>query len=256
MASVREQKIRGQSYYYLDEAFRDDGKVRHIRTYLGTKRPWPKSQVWKHLSEEQVQRAKRKAARRRVRPSPNPSLPAGKYPVVLADPPWRYDFAQVTDWAIEEHYQTLTTEEIMWYKDGNGVRIQDILADNALLFLWSPQPKLTDALQVLEAWGFRYITGAVWVKNRLGMGYWWMQKHELLLLGKKGDFPTPLTKNRVPSVIEAGWNGHSAKPGAVYKMIERMCPLPDSLEERDYYLELFKRGPKRSFWAGFGQEYG
>jgi len=258
MAHIEERKIKSGSQYRLVESHRENGKVRHIRTYLGTKRPWPKSQGWKKLSQEQVQRAKRKAARRKVRPSPNPSLPEGKYAVIYADPPWRYDFAQVTNWAIEEHYQTLTTEEIKHYKDQSGVPIQDIFADNALLFLWSPQPKLVEALQVIGAWGFRYITGAVWVKNRLGMGYWWMQKHELLLLAKKGEFPTPLTKYRFPSVIEAGWNGHSTKPAIVYKMIEKMCPLPDSYkqEERDYYIELFKRGTKRPFWVGFGQEYG
>lgn len=254
MAYIFERKGKKSSRYYLRQ------RVNGIReeTYLGTKRPWPKSQGWKGLTQEQEQRAKRKAARRKVKPSPNPSLPEGKYAVIYADPPWRYDFAQVTDWSIEEHYKTLTTEEIKHYKDQNGVPIQAIFADNALLFLWSPQPKLTDALQVIEAWGFRYITGAVWVKNRLGMGYWWMQKHELLLLAKKGEFPTPLTKNRFPSVIKAGWNGHSTKPAVVYKMIEKMCPLPDShkQEERDYYIELFKRGTKRPFWGGFGQEYG
>jgi len=258
MAYIREKITKSEKYYYLVKSHRVNGRVIKEETYLGTKRPWPKSQGWKNLSQEQVQRANQKAARRKVRPSPNPSLPEGKYAVIYADPPFRYDFARVTDWSIEEHYKTLTTEEIKYYKDQSGVPIQDIFADNALLFLWSPQPKLTDALQVIEAWGFRYITGAVWVKNRLGMGYWWMQKHELLLLAKKGEFPTPLTKNRFPSVIEAGWNGHSTKPTVVYKMIEKMCPLPDlqKREERDYYLELFKRGLKRPFWAGWGAEYG
>ncbi|MBA7549922.1 hypothetical protein ES705_42426 [subsurface metagenome] len=213
MACIVERKNKKTTNFYL--VINDDWLP------LGNKAPWPKSQGWKGLTQEQIERAKRKAARREVRPSPNPLLPEGKYAVICADPPWRYDFAQVTDWSIEEHYETLTTEEIKHYKDQSGVPIQDIFADNALLFLWSPQPKLTDALQVIEAWGFRYITGAVWVKKRLGMGYWWMQKHELLLLAKKGEFPTPLTKNRFPSVIEAGWNGHSTKPAVVYKMIEQ-----------------------------------
>lgn len=251
MASIQAQQIKNGTYYYLAEKI--DGKV--VKTYLGIKAP---KKPWKGLTAERVERERQKRRRHIARPTPNPKLPEGKFAVILADPPWRYDFAQVPDWSVEEHYDTLTTEDIKNYKDLNGVPIQEVFADNALLFLWSPQPKLTDALQVIEAWGFRYITGAIWVKNKLGMGYWWMQKHELLLLAKKGEFPTPLTKNRFPSVIEAGWNGHSNKPAVVYKMIEKMCPIPNSYKETrgDYYLELFKRGTKRRFWQGWGNECG
>ncbi|MBA7547945.1 hypothetical protein ES705_40386 [subsurface metagenome] len=126
MASIVERKNKKATYYYLAEGKRLNSKTKVVFTYLGMKRPWPKSQGWKNLSQEQVQRAKRKAARREVRPSPNPLLPEGKYAVICADPPFRYDFAQVTDWSIEEHYKTLTTEDIKHYKDQSGVPIQDI----------------------------------------------------------------------------------------------------------------------------------
>lgn len=250
MASIYERIHKnGKKTYWLREKL--DGKVK--TTYLGIKSP---KKPWKGLTTDRVEREMQKRRRYIARPSSNPGLPEGKFAVIYADPPWRYDFAQVTNWSVEEHYDTLTTEDIKTYKDQNGRPIQEVFANNALLFLWSPPPKLTDALQVIEAWGFRYITAAVWVKDRLGMGYWWMQKHELLLLAKKGTFPTPLTKNRFSSVIEARWNGHSSKPTIVYKMIEKMCPIPSSFKEvgRDYYLELFKRGPKRRFWQGWGNE--
>ncbi len=57
MASIQERKTRSGKYYYLAE------RKGATSTYLGTKPPWPKSQGWKKLSQEQIQRAKRKAAR-------------------------------------------------------------------------------------------------------------------------------------------------------------------------------------------------
>lgn len=254
MASIQARKTESGTYFYLAEKV--DGEV--VNTYLGTKPPIPKSRGWTNLSGETIQRLKAKARQRVGKPPPNPTLPEGKFAVIYADPPWRYDFAKVTDWSVENHYETLATEDIEHYKDGNGTPIQDKFADNAVLFLWVPPPKLAEAFRVIAAWGFKYITGAVWVKDRLGMGYWWMQKHELLLLAKKGEYPTPVTKNRAPSVIQARWNGHSKKPISIYKMIEKMCPAPDSYKaaNRDYYLELFKRGRKRPYWQGWGAEYG
>jgi len=188
----------------------------------------------------------------------NPAiLPKGKFSVVYADPPWQYDFSKVTAWGVPVHYDTLPTEDIANYKDDRGTPLQDVIPDEAVLFLWAPQPKLKDALEVIEAWGFKYTTGAIWVKDRLGMGYWWMQKHELLLLGKRGNFPAPATGARPESVFEVPWTGHSKKPALVYEMIERMCPLPDAYRGLDgkYYLECFARGNARPYWAGFGKEY-
>lgn len=258
MAYISERKVNNKSYYYLSIGHRIDGRVKVVSTYLGTKCPLAKSRGWKDLSPDTIERLMAKAKQRVAKPAPNPTLPDGKFAVIYADPPWRYDFAKVPDWSVEQHYETLPTEQIEHYKDSSGTPIQNRFADNAVLFLWSPPPKLEDAMRVITAWGFKYITGAVWDKNRLGMGYWWMQSCEFLLLAKKGEFPAPATKNRPVSVIKARWNGHSKKPTIVYKMIEKMCPLPNSYKEAggDYYLELFKRGRKRPFWAGWGVEYG
>jgi len=58
MASIQERNTKSGKYYYLAE------RKGATPIYLGTKAPWPQSQGWKNLSQEQVQRAKRKAARR------------------------------------------------------------------------------------------------------------------------------------------------------------------------------------------------
>ncbi len=56
-------------------------------------------------------------------------------------------------------------------------------------------------MQVVAAWGFVYRTCAVWVKDKIGMGYYWRQKHELLLLAIKGNPQAPYESTRQPSVF-------------------------------------------------------
>ena len=82
MASIQERKTKSGKYYYLAE------RKGATPIYLGTKAPWPQSQGWQNLAQEQIDRAKRKAIRRKTRPTPNPLLPEGKYAVICADPPW------------------------------------------------------------------------------------------------------------------------------------------------------------------------
>ncbi|MBU1213584.1 MAG: hypothetical protein KJ587_20305, partial [Alphaproteobacteria bacterium] len=118
MAYIQERIIKRRKYYYLVEG-NGNGKV---KTYLGTK---PPKKPWKGLPPDRVEREMQKRRRHIAKPSPNPKLPEGKFAVIYADPPWRYDFAQVTDWSVEEHYDTLTTEDIKTYKDQNGRPIQE-----------------------------------------------------------------------------------------------------------------------------------
>ena len=58
---------------------------------------------------------------------------------------------------------------------------------------------LLDALAVMLAWGVTYRSHIVWEKDGLGLGYWTRNKHELLLIGTKGDVPAPLPGRQPPS---------------------------------------------------------
>jgi len=99
---------------------------------------------------------------------------------------------------------------------------------------------------VIEAWGFSYRTCAVWVKDKIGMGYYFRQRHELLLVATKGKPPTPAPSDRLDSVIEATRERHSAKPVEGYEAIERMYPtLPK--------MEMFCRSP-RDGWHVWGNQ--
>ena len=40
-----------------------------------------------------------------------------------------------------------------------------------------------EAFDVIDAWGFRFKSCLVWVKDEIGMGNYWRVSHEFLLLG-------------------------------------------------------------------------
>lgn len=164
----------------------------------------------------------------------------GTYPVIFADPPWRYDYAETDNRAIENQYPTMANEDIC------ALPVASIATDDCVLFLWATSPKLVEALDVVKAWGFSYKTCMVWAKDKIGMGYYARQQHELLLIATRGAPPTPAPADRPSSVITATRGEHSAKPDEFYAVIERMYPaLPK--------IELFCRSP-RDGWSAWGNQ--
>lgn len=163
--------------------------------------------------------------------------------VLLADPPWQYDFAETDNRQIENQYPTATVEEICSHIHAAWM---PLLAEDCVLFLWAPVPKLEEALRVLKEWGFSYKTGAVWDKEKVGMGYWFRGQHELLLVGTRGAISPPKPSLRVSSVFRERRKGHSKKPTCVYEALEHM--FPDATKA-----ELYQRKP-RDGWIGYGNE--
>jgi excisionase family DNA binding protein len=115
--------------------------------------------------------------------------------------------------------------------------------------MWAVSCLLPEALEVMEAWGFRYLTNLVWVKPSIGPGRRVRNRHELLLYGQKGKLPAPDPEDLPDSVIEAPRGRHSEKPAVVYELIERMYP-------RASKVELFARGKARPGWVVWGNEGG
>jgi N6-adenosine-specific RNA methylase IME4 len=170
------------------------------------------------------------------------TLPTGfaHYPVIYADPPWRYEHVETESRAIENQYPTMDLEAI------KALPIADLATPDAVLFLWATSPKLAEAMEVVAAWGFAYRTSMCWVKRQLGMGYYARQRHELLLIATRGSPPTPAPANRPDSVITTDRTEHSAKPAEFAEAIERMYPeLPR--------IELFCRA-SREGWAVWGNQ--
>lgn len=173
---------------------------------------------------------------------PGVAVPEGEYRLLYADPPWRYEHIATESRAIENQYPTMTTEELC--------ALEVPAADDAVLFLWATSPKVREAIFVLESWGFDYRTCAVWDKETIGMGYYFRQQHELLLVAAKGALPVPEPSQRVASVIRAKRDPkHSRKPSAVVELLESMYP---DFTEHDR-IELFTR-ERRAGWSAWGNE--
>jgi N6-adenosine-specific RNA methylase IME4 len=172
------------------------------------------------------------------------ALPTGqRFPVVYADPPWyfaAYDSVTGTARNADSHYPCMQTEDIC------ALPVSGLATDDAVLFLWTTAPHLQESFRVIEAWGFRYATNVVWVKDHIGLGFYVCNQHELLLIATRGDMPCPLPTQRPSSVITAPRREHSGKPDEACALIERMYPeLPK--------IELFARRARKG-WACWGNE--
>ena len=158
--------------------------------------------------------------------------------LVLADPPWRYEFAQSDSRQIENQYPSATPDEIIDHRPETE--------SDCVLLLWATATKLPEALEVMHGWGFKYVTQAVWDKEKIGMGYWFRGQHELLLVGKKGEASPPAESVRVSSVFREKRGKHSEKPQCVYEWIESAFPTLNKLE-------MYCRSP-RDGWQSWGNE--
>lgn len=194
---------------------------------------------------EVVQSAKRKKKRaeRDIRDAELETKPVdmttlAKFPILYVDPPWRYDFSATSNRDIENQYPTMSHDDLC--------ALTIPAADDAVLLMWVTNPKLVEGLEVMEAWGFQYKTNMVWVKDKIGMGYYARSRHELLLIGRKGKGPIPDDDRRPDSVVTAARGQHSAKPTELYDLIDAMYPhLPK--------VEMFARSTREG-WASWGNQ--
>jgi len=189
-------------------------------------------------------KAERRAAREAALAARQAALPDKRYGVIVADPEWRWEpYSRETgmDRAADNHYPTSATDVIA------ARDVASIAADDCVLFLWATVPMLPDALRVMQSWGFKYKSHLIWDKVFIGTGYWARNRHELLLIGTKGDIPAPAMGTQPASVLTIGRKEHSAKPEQFLELIEEYFPnLPK--------IELNRRGPARPGWDAWGNE--
>lgn len=162
---------------------------------------------------------------------------AGGYKIIYADPSWMY--VQGGRGSAENHYTTTDTSDMA------ALPVEQIAADDAVLFMWGTWPQLPDAIPLMNAWGFKYKTlGFLWVKTNpksgtpfWGGGFWTRSNTEFCLLGVRGKpkrisakihqlietWDEELTDN----VLRAPVAKHSAKPPEVRdRILQLMGDLP------------------------------
>lgn len=194
--------------------------------------------------ERQAEKRERRAEREAELGAKQRELPEKKFGVIYADPEWRFEpWSRDTgmDRAPDNHYLTSSLEVIM------SRPVERIAAKDCVLFLWATAPMTPHAFLVMGAWGFDYKSQYVWTKDKAGPGYWNREKHELLLIGTRGDIPCPAMGEQWDSAIPAPRGEHSAKPDLFAEMIEAYFPnLPK--------IELNRRGAPRPGWDAWGYE--
>jgi N6-adenosine-specific RNA methylase IME4 len=184
---------------------------------------------------------------------------SGRYRTIVADPPW-----PVTDYGArslstaghwrEDHtgqalgvpYQRMSIEEIA------ALPVNDLADTDAHLYVWAVNAYLTEAYDVVKAWGFRTRPVLLtWCKEPRGLGFGgtYANTTEFCLFTRRGSLPAlrrwdstwfPFKRPYVN-----GKPAHSVKPDGMQDVIEQVSPGP--------YLELFARS-NRLGWDTWGNE--
>ena len=157
-----------------------------------------------------------------------------KYNIIYADPPWKYGSKQpfrsggVRFHKLEEEYPTVSTDEMCKWDIGR------IAAKDCALFMWTTDSHVEDAIQLMKAWGFKYVTIAFILAKQTNkvnkvsnLGAWTMKNCEICLFGTKGAMKKYKKSNSVQQLFYAERTKHSKKPDCVRGFIQDLfCDLP------------------------------
>ena len=187
---------------------------------------------------------------------PFAGLRKNAYGVIYADPAWTFTTRsdKGKDRSPEQHYDCMTLDDI------KALPVRDLAAKNCVLLIWVIDTHLPMALEVIEAWGFKYKTKAFnWVKTNkdgspfTGMGFWTRANPEdcLMAINVQEDVllatigqPKREAKD-VRRLVLSPRREHSRKPDEIRDEIERLVPGP--------YVELFARHTKDG-WDSWGNQ--
>lgn len=166
----------------------------------------------------------------------------------------------------ENHYPTMSFDDLL------NLPIDTIAADDSILVFWSTGASVFDDIEIMAEWGFaalrprtglgklskpngialppvgagKYKSMQVWDKVRMGLGYWFRDRHEFILIGVRGNVVPPAPGTQDESLFSEPKGEHSAKPARVAEMIDRLWPnIPK--------IELFAR-TTRPGWDVWGLE--
>ena len=176
-----------------------------------------------------------------------------KYNIIYADPPWsfsskelqKYDNKRFT--SMDKHYSTQSKD---WIKN---LSVKNITEKNSCIFLWVTDAHIKEGIEVMESWGFKYVTIAfIWEKvskngiTVANLGSWTMKNYEICLFGTKGKMLQYKKCNNIYQKVVEERNKHSKKPQQVRDNIVKIFPnLPR--------IELFAR-QKVEGWDCWGNQ--
>ena len=169
----------------------------------------------------------------------------GRYGLILADPPWRFEARSARRQTKAAPYSTMSRYDLL------TMPVDRLAARNCALVMWATQAQLPQALDLMKRWGFDYKSFGTWAKQSasgnkwaFGTGYWFRSAAEIYLVGARG---APLIKSKSErNLIVAPVRQHSRKPEQLREALERMFPLVPKIE-------LFAR-ERREGWDCWGNQ--
>jgi ParB-like chromosome segregation protein Spo0J/N6-adenosine-specific RNA methylase IME4 len=206
----------------------------------------------------------------------NLALPEEHYGIILADwprKPWAYSDETGVDRSPANHYPV---QDFAWAVKVLAPMIDRLAARDCMLAFWSTAASLLDDIDIMAEAGFcalrprfsngrlardeagevcapmclrggTYRSHQIWDKGAIGLGRWFRDRHELLLIGVRGNFPAPAPGTQSQSIFSEKRGEHSAKPDFVAAEIERLWPSVPKIE-------MFRRGAPRPGWSAWGND--
>ena len=231
-----------------------------------------KAEAGEKVSASLAVKQERRADREEVLADKQRSLPNKRFGLLLVDIPRHFNVRSDEtglDRSPENHYPTMTFQDLC------DLPVAQLAADDCIMVFWSTAASLIDDLEILAEWGFvtfrpreagrlrrdtlgpngwevgepgfpqPYRTMQVWDKIKIGLGYWFRDRHEFILLAARGNVVPPAMGTQDNSLFSEPKGEHSAKPGLAW--IDRLWPnIPK--------LEMFARSPRGEGWEVWGLE--
>jgi N6-adenosine-specific RNA methylase IME4 len=199
------------------------------------------TQVQREIREEKREKVRCDNARKVSAVPAVVKTAAGMFSAILVDPPWDWgDEGDVNQMGrAKPDYATMSMGQL------RALPVGKMASPDCHLYLWITNRSLPKGFELLEAWGFRYVTCLTWPKPSFGMGNYFRGQTEQVLFGIKGSLGL---KRKDASTLLPAWkrgSGHSAKPLEFHGFIESCSPGP--------YLEMFGRR-EVSGWKLWGED--
>ena len=156
-----------------------------------------------------------------------------RYRTIVMDPPWPIEPMVLKKYALSVPYKTMTLEEI------GDLPINDISADNCILFLWTTHTFLPECFPLLKKWGFKYYVTLTWNKVSGLTHQGIFRVTEFVLVAYKGKLTLTIqqTGRAIPALFKEPKGRHSEKPLIFDEIVRRATfePRYDMFARKNKY---------------------